>query len=581
MNKLSAQDFASLISDTQKLLSLYYHKNKWKSIFPTISHLSEKYDTFYQVKPDAMQAQLCFYLEKQGYTTNLVINQIIIVLSICHSLRINQVTRQQLISACLCQYICIQKENNAIADKQKLSPQGLKIFKMRYSLTLKLLAYGQVPNGIIQDIFKNITLYTQVTLGKEQGNLVNIDTLIISTATLLAKQVTIAKNHKAKSLTSSIASLYQECNQFNVQSILKKLISYLPPILPGTILEGPQSTYYIGTYYKNDKIIHLNFNIPPNHNSSKGNFSFAKLPKINNQPQQVCQDQGIIFKIWFQPLSSIVLKNELISKEKEKSTILNEDLALLESHLKAKNHHSIEDLCQLLSSYHGISQELCKLASNANRTEQSINSIRHAIMMLGAIRTPLLIQKLILQMQLESLGITQWFSIKEKVLSLVSAAEVAAQEVYDFLPEEASICILQYCITVLTEQNKVSHKITPLNEKETIGSPFLAESLFDIKQVIDFSSSNLEKCLSKAWSVAIINLQNTSPALTDKLSSNHFYCVGMALLATNKIYKPEYNFDAYTNNFISQAVKNLKLKSLDNYLNNLSELHFNSCINMS
>ncbi|WP_212668759.1 hypothetical protein [Pseudoalteromonas sp. NBT06-2] len=560
---------------------MYYHKDKWKSIFPTISHLSERYDDFYQIKPNAMQAQLCFYLEKQGYTTNLVINQIIIVLSISHSLGINKLLRQQLIAACLCQYICIQKENNAIASQQKLSPQSVKLFKMRYSLTLRLLDYGQVPNGIIQDIFRNITLYTQITMGKKQGILVNKNTLIISIATYLAKQITIAKNHNAKSLASSIATLYLECNQFNVQFLLKKLIGYLPEVLPGTMLKGPQSTYYIGTYYKNEKPLYLNFNIPLNHNSSKGSFSLAKLQNLNNKPQQICQDQGIIFKIWFQPLSDILSKNELISNQMENLSIVNDTLELLESSLKAKNHHSIEDLCQLLSPYQEISEELCKLASNANRTEQSIHSVRHAIMMLGAIRTPLLIQKLILQMQLEELGISQWFLLKAKVNSLVSAAEKAAQQIYDFLPEEAGICILQYCLTVLTETNKIPLKITNFDTKAVLGSPFLAESLLGIEQPIDVTSSNMHEHLSKEWLSAIETLQKKSIDVTTQLFSNHIYCLGIALLTTNKIYKPEYNFDAYTNDFISKALKNLKLTTLDNYLHSLSELHFNNYINFN
>jgi len=230
MNKFSAKELANLVSETQTLLGLYYQKDKWKNIFPTISLLSEKFDRFYESNPNAMQARLNFYLEKQGYTTNLVINQIIIVLCICHSIGINHVIRQQLIAACLCQYICIQKENNAIASNQKISSQGLKLYKLRNTLTLKLMNYAQIPQGIIHKIFNNLTLYKQVILGKNQSALVDINTLIICISTLLSKEITLAKNHKAKSLTTAISSLYIACEQSNVQTILKKLLSYLPSL---------------------------------------------------------------------------------------------------------------------------------------------------------------------------------------------------------------------------------------------------------------------------------------------------------------------------------------------------------------
>ena len=574
MNKLSAKELAILVSETQTLLGLYYHKDKWKSIFPTISLLSEKFDQFYESNPNAMQARLSFYLEKQGYTTNLVINQIIIVLCICHSLGINHIIRQQLISACLCQYICIQKENNAIASNQKISSQGLKLYKLRNTLALKLMNYAQIPQGIIHTVFNNFTLYKQVILGKNQSALIDINTLIISISTLISKEITLAKNNKAKSLTAAISTLYISCEQSNVQTILKKLLSYLPCVMPGTKISTKPDCYHIGQFYKKDNIINLCFTIPEAENSSKGRFSLTKDQTQQNRVQHICYDQGVIFKIWFEPLASITSKNELLIKETLSCKVPLDNIELLKSSLNAKNNHSVEELCELLNNYPYISHSLCLLASKANRTEQLIDSIRHAIMMLGANRTPLLILKIILELQLDALGIAQWFNLKNKVQSLVLACEQAAQEIYDFLPEEASLCILNYCYRVLAEKNNQIYTLSASKNDLNLDSPFLIETLFGIKNVSDHSTANIQNNMSKEWLDAIRALKKKSARDSISKPSNHLYCLGLALLCINKIYEPDYDFDAYANEFIAKAVKSLKLESIDKYLNTLLEQNF-------
>jgi hypothetical protein len=581
MNKLSAKELAMLVSETQTLLGLYYHKDKWKSIFPTISHLSEKFDHFFESNPNAMQAQLCFYLEKQGYTTNLVINQIIIVLSICQSLGINHVIRQQLIAACLCQYICIQKESNAIASNQKISSQGLKLYQQRNTLALKLMNYAKVPQGIIHKVFNNLTLYKQVISGKKHSVLIDINTLIISISTLLSKEITLAKNHKAKSLTAAISSLYIASDQSNVQTILKRLLNYLPCIMPGTKISIKPDCYHIGQFYKKDKLINLSFTIPEGNNSSKGRFSFTKDQTEQNRVQHICHDQGIIFKIWFEPLTSITSKNELLRIENLNSKVTLDNIESLKICLNAKKHHSIEELCEQLNDYPHISQSLCFLASKANRTEQQIESIRHAIMMLGANRTPLLIQKIILELQLDALGITQWFNLKDKVQSLMLASEQAAQEIYDFLPEEASLCILNYCYAVLSEKNNQIYTLSANKGDISQGSPFLIETLLGIKNTDEHATTDSHNVMPQPWHDAIHNLKKKSAHDAISKPSNHLYCLGIALLCINKIYEPDYDFDAYANEFIAKAVKSLKLKSVDKYLNTLLELNFYDRIDIS
>jgi len=581
MNKLSAKELAILVSETQTLLGLYYHKDKWKSIFPTISLLSEKFDHFFESNPNAIQAQLCFYLEKQGYTTNIVINQIIIVLCICQSLGINHVIRQQLIAACLCQYICIQKENNAIASNQKISSQGLKLYQQRNTLALKLMNYAQVPQGIIHTVFNNLTLYKQVISGKKHSALIDINTLIISIATLLSKDMTLAKNHKAKSLTGAISSLYITCDQPNVQTILKKLLSYLPCVMPGTKISTQPDCYQIGQFYKKDKLINLCFTIPEGDNSSKGRFSFTKDQTQQNRVQHICHDQGIIFKIWFEPLTNITSKNELLLIENLNSKVPLDNIESLKSSLNAKKHHSIEELCELLNDYPHISQSVCLLASKANRTEQQIESIRHAIMMLGANRTPLLIQKIILELQLDTLGITQWFNLKDKVQSLMLASEQAAQKIYDFLPEEASLCILNYCYAVLSEKNNQIYTLSASKKDISQDSPFLIETLLGIKNTDEHATANNHNCMPQPWHDAIHNLKKKSAHDAISKPSNQLYCLGIALLCINKIYEPEYDFDAYANEFIADALKNLKLEGIDSYMNSLLELNFYNQIMLS
>ena len=108
-----------------------------------------------------------------------------------------------------------------------------------------------------------------------------------------------------------------------------------------------------------------------------------------------------------------------------------------------------------------------------------------------------------------------------------------------------------------------------------------AETLLGIKTVSHHSTANIQNNMSKEWLDAISALKKKSARDSISKPSNHLYCLGLALLCINQIYEPDYDFDAYANEFIVKAVKSLKLESIDRYLNTLLEQNFCNRIDVS
>ncbi|SFC15086.1 hypothetical protein [Pseudoalteromonas denitrificans] len=577
MSALTANDLAKLLSDTQKLMLFYYSKDKWHQIFPLISHLAEQYDLFYIEHKQAMLAQLTFYLSKQGYTTNLVINQIIILLTFCHSSQINKAARQKLISACLCQYICYQKENNAIAMGQTLSPESIKLFKMRNKLTIKLLDYGKVPQGIIQNIFKNLSRYTQTISDHQSSCLLDTPTIFIATSALLAKKITLAKNTQVMNLQNAVAQIYQTSKQTNVLLLLKKLIQYLPCELPGSVLvfNNDYRSYYIGEFSDelNENTQYLTYQVPLKQSSKQGRFSINNAWLKTNSPQQVCQDLGLIFKIWFEPLTSIKQKNNItfnfIKNHESNHTQQNHLMSIISK----KQHNTIDNLCDILSDQNKICLSLCQLATDSNRTGQTITSVRHAIMLLGTIRAPFLIKKILLQHELQQLNHPNWYLIEQRVLSLVEAAELTATNIYDFLPEEVSITILSYCYILLSQPDAspslyvLKDSALPKNVQLSIEN-YLGLTWLPTNNKFE---SSILTTLSTKWINALTNLQAFN---SNKNETLEFYAIVLSLVGVTYAYDCEYHPDAYTEQLLKLAIKKLKFKSLDTYLEKTHEFHF-------
>ena len=103
-------------------------------------------------------------------------------------------------------------------------------------------------------------------------------------------------------------------------------------------------------------------------------------------------------------------------------------------------------------------------------------------------------------------------------------------------------------------------------------SPYNAFNLANLLE-INFQENQLIDTLmnlSAHWIKAIQHIERLPESTNEKLS-NHVYCIGLAILAINKLYHPKFQCDAYANAFIVKAVKHLNLKSLDNYINKLLE----------
>jgi len=67
--KVSPLQFKKLFEHSHQVLRLYYKKEKWAVIYPSITQLAERFVQCYSQQPNALHAHLHFYAKEQGYTT--------------------------------------------------------------------------------------------------------------------------------------------------------------------------------------------------------------------------------------------------------------------------------------------------------------------------------------------------------------------------------------------------------------------------------------------------------------------------------------------------------------------------------
>jgi HD-GYP domain-containing protein (c-di-GMP phosphodiesterase class II) len=225
--KVSPLQFKKLFEHTHQVLRLYYNKEKWSVIYPSITQLAERFVLSYAQKPGALHAHLQFYAKEQGYTTNLVVNQAILVAAICHSLGYSKELSESLVIAAISDQICTSNETNKLATGKALTEQASRLVENRHALAVKMLNKGQVPTGQVQRILARLDKYASAITGVKAVPLYDNPSIIVAIAMRIAKAITPRARVKTFSVNQAIKSLYLSCYNEFAQNALTQLAEQL------------------------------------------------------------------------------------------------------------------------------------------------------------------------------------------------------------------------------------------------------------------------------------------------------------------------------------------------------------------
>ncbi len=253
------QHLASLFKQTHEMLRLYYNKSQWPSIYPLLSKQAEQFYKLYETHPNALQAQLCLYVSDFGYTTNLVVNQCVVVAALCKSLNYNSQVSQQLIAVCLTNYLCVQTQTNKLAAQQPLNNEEKKQWQARHQLAVKLLQSANLPSNDIARILAPLNKYKQALLSAPKIMIYDGATTLVALANIIAMNITYRAADDHVNLYKAISDIYIRTPNSFAQNALKKLVANIGPYLPGSLVSvaEQQLTYVCSKTHNTGRSGHM------------------------------------------------------------------------------------------------------------------------------------------------------------------------------------------------------------------------------------------------------------------------------------------------------------------------------------
>ncbi|CCQ10884.1 putative orphan protein [Pseudoalteromonas luteoviolacea B = ATCC 29581] len=376
-----------LIERTHQLLRLYYNKQKWQHINPLLAQLSETYILLYRQNPVALQAQLQLFIKSHGYTTNLVVNQTVIVLAVCHHYKYSQKVTTELVAASLANYLCVTNENNAQATGRQLSAQEKKQWQFRHHLAIKMLSQSNSSLPELNHILMRLAKYQKALTYPDFINLYDLKTTTIAVADHIARLIT-PKNHTDKSndLRHAIASFYVVSVSEKIRNILTVLVEELRYPFPGQLTKfkgynafclrsAPNQTHLCVV---NDK---KQFQTVTTQQSL--NFRQTAIPLA---------DPTLTYGIWFTKSSSQLE----VPPETDNREI---DIAVS---LMKKRFDSYQQIEKTLGPHPELIERLLVAASQYNKQQQKAGGLRHSLTMVGLDNAALMSQRVLLEQSLEN-----------------------------------------------------------------------------------------------------------------------------------------------------------------------------------
>ncbi|MBQ4810648.1 hypothetical protein J8M20_04845 [Pseudoalteromonas luteoviolacea] len=384
-NQEISKQLFELIQKTEIVLRLYYNKNKWPSIFPTLAELAQRYREIYKIAPNALHSYLSFYFEEYSPSTNLVVKKCILVCIISEGHGYSSKIQQELLVACIASFICIKNENDKLQKGLTLSAQGKKLWKIRYQLAVKVLEHGGSINKQAARILARLQPYCETLRSKNAIPLYDNTTLVVAIAQIIAFAIA-KKGCKTNALSLAIKRLYLTNTDDFVRSSLYKMVEQFSqlPVGSSTNYEGETAVLLL----KNDQQVLCTIK-----DNKLTRLIKTKKPYPYEFKQIATSDKQLLFKVW----SHI----ELPSIQAKESNF--EDTFAVIEKLNTGSFGSFRAIEKTIAPFPYIEEALTQAAKLYNREAQKGANIRHSLTMVGLNTATLLCQRVLIEQVISQL----------------------------------------------------------------------------------------------------------------------------------------------------------------------------------
>lgn len=518
--KVSPLQFKKLFEHSHQVLRLYYKKEKWAVIYPSITQLAERFVQCYSQQPNALHAHLHFYVKEQGYTTNLIVNQAILVTAMCHALGYTKELTESLVIAAIADQICTSNETNKIAAGQALTEQAERLVKSRHALAVKMLNKGNVPTGQIQRVLARLDKYASAITGVKAIPLYDNSSIIVAISMRIAKAITPRARIKTFSINQAIKSLYLSCyNEFaqNTLCQLAEQLNHYPAGLSVTY-KGEQCI----VLSRKDKISYLALII----DNKARRIIKTSQPLIGDYRTRVTLDPILLYKIWFNEQ----LPQTLINHHTDKDCL--EIIAKL-GNTKYPDFKHIE---KVVSSFDHVDQALRVAAMQYNRQGQKAGSLRHSLTMVGLDTAALLCQRVLLETMIANIShpfatdIANKYAHINKVITLLISKKHSEKFEFYLCPFAAFIYFL------LQQHPEKVMRFIQLNDNEYTSKPFSIAQLFGLKE---YQETSLEEYVRNYFSESFSHraLLHTETKSKSQLNDVDKEFIAIKYLAVSTLYE--------------------------------------------
>ncbi|MDQ9089993.1 hypothetical protein RC083_00160 [Pseudoalteromonas haloplanktis] len=556
MDNPCAQDLASLFDKTHQVLRFYHNKNQWPKIYPLLCQLAEQYYTLYQTHPNAMQAQLCLYVDSHGYTTNLVVNQCVIICALCHSLSYDSKITQLLICVCLTNYLCVQTQTNKLALRQPLNLQEKKQWQSRHQLAVKLLQAANIPTAHIAGILSRLNKYKQALLSTPKIMLYDGPTTLVALANVIAMNITYRTQNDHVDIYKAIADIYIRTPNLFAQHALKALIAHIGPYLPGALIQyHDQQLTYVG---KDSRQRHVLIALSE---QQKAKWYSVKARLESNSKQRPSIDKRLLFSVWF--TDHIASPVKVIDAEKQQ-------LLLLISQVKIQKEYSYSALAKLLSHRHTTIELLREAVRPYNKEHLAGKDLRHCLSMVGLYNAPAIIQQVLFEQLVNHQAHPLMQHVQLRLQAIIrlldllvshdkhSQFELLALPIYGYVSY-----LIEHCSTTLSRKVLYEKQL-----KSDVSMPFSWLFGVTIDDSEHLTAYLLELLGDNPWTQALLDAEQQQKQL---LSTQAQLWVAIKLVVI-KVFQPNAQQSRWQTDTFEQVLKRLEWQSSKQFYSQLPSL---------
>ncbi|WP_404343948.1 hypothetical protein [Pseudoalteromonas mariniglutinosa] len=560
MNEITPRELARLFDSTNQLLRLYYQKPKWPQIYPLLSNLAERYYLFYQAYPKSMQAQLSLYVPRYEYTTNLVVNQCVLISALCHSQHYDRTITEQMISCCLANYLCVQKQSNKLAAKQALDEQDKKHWQLRHQLAVKLLHSAGTMTSPIQHLLARLNKYKQALLSAPKIMIYDGATTLVALANIIAMNITYRTDEQHISLYKAVADIYLRTpNQF-AQNSLKALIAHVGNYLPASniTLNDQVLTYLCSDENQRHILVDLN-------NPEKVRWHRVKATFNSHTKQRVCNDARLLYTVWFSDnLPSLI---EPDSQQQRQQTYID-----LISQLKVQKEYSFSALNKLLAPYPELVEQLRIAVKPYNKEQQIGKDLRHCLSMVGYNNAPAIIQRVIFDTLVAHITHPLASHFIKRLDNLVKITQALVRNTEQLQFEQITLSLYGYVMYLTAHHStEISRKTLFEHTRNGHYSAPIA-TIFGVKNIDQYAlKAYLNQLLAdNPWTVHLLASEQQKK---QTLGDNEKLWVAIKLVALY-VFQPKTVFSSWQTQLIDETLVRLNWPSKTEFYAHLQSLAF-------